>query len=132
MCTEYNVYSVLGHWGWLRNKCGRKLKKGNRGGDHYLYSIDHCPSSRGASPLASKCHEAGRGATYHTDMQVQADDGTLYANLFCALCNGIALVNVSPVSGQISCNNLDLIQSCGLGVEDQILRPSNYVPGTLG
>ena len=54
-----------------------------------------------------------------------------YANIFCALCNGEKLENIKPFWGDISCNNLDIIEACGIIIKKQILKPSYYTPQSL-
>ena len=54
-----------------------------------------------------------------------------YANIFCALCHGEKVEAVSPFWADISCNNLDLIESCGLSIKKHILKEFYYLPGTL-
>ena len=54
-----------------------------------------------------------------------------YSNIFCALCNGEILENVKPFWGDVSCNNLDIIDTCGISIKEHILQAPYYIAGSL-
>ena len=65
------------------------------------------------------------------DVAVKSRESNLtYANWFCALCNN-DVTDLTTLRGDISCNNLDIIDDCALDVTNDILIDDNYHPGQL-
>merc|ERR1712223_1117423 len=92
--------------------------------DH-VYMISSCPSSYDDQrDIKSRCEGYSSLHTYHMDLPVEmkSKGQITYSNIFCALCNGETLENVKPFWGDVSCNNLDIIDTCGISIKEQILQ----------
>lgn len=109
------------------------------------YLVNDCPrkdNDEGDRSLRSRCQGTDVPRTYHIDLPVKAVvRGTTheagwkrlltFANVFCALCNGIPHRDIRPLNAGLACNNLDIVRDCGLSILGDIVAPRNYVSGSL-
>lgn len=98
-----------------------------------VYMITSCPDSFEDKSIKNKCIlDPEEEHTYHLDLPVSSIlDGRIFQNIFCAICNGIKLQNLTENSAIITCNNMDIIDSCDVDIREDILIPENYLQGTL-
>ena len=93
--------------------------------------VTSCPSDYTDELISSKCNQMAQPYTYHLDVAVQSSVTNLtYANWFCAFCNS-DIEGLLPLQGDITCNNLDIIDDCSLDASTDILIDENYHAGQL-
>ena len=95
-----------------------------------MYMITKCPENFQDDTVRSKCIKTDQPHTYHMDLPVSHQDNH-YQNIFCAICNEVPIKSLKVAASIITCNNMDVINSCGLDVLDHVVNDENYVSGSL-
>ncbi|TRY68695.1 hypothetical protein TCAL_09669, partial [Tigriopus californicus] len=99
---------------------------------HNIFIFDDCPAGFPDEALRQQCqkNQSDSSFTYLMDLAViNTANQRAYANVFCAICHGDS-ANLEPFNGLIYCDKQNIIDECGISVQDQILTHSNYNPGT--